>query len=66
MKCAFCSKRIAKVPIYDEEEQQELWICFVCDEQMEWHDIRLDQLRATEAVHVHTSERRWLHGITNR
>jgi hypothetical protein len=56
MKCDFCRKRIPEVLIYDEEKQRELWICFVCDDEMEWHDVRIDKLRATEVAHLYQPE----------
>jgi hypothetical protein len=47
MTCAFCNNRIAECPITDGETGEELWICFVCDDKMEWHDVRMDELGVT-------------------
>ncbi|HUS48541.1 MAG TPA: hypothetical protein VMZ91_00105 [Candidatus Paceibacterota bacterium] len=32
MKCQFCNKGEAEIPIYDGETQQEILICKECDE----------------------------------
>jgi len=51
MKCAFCKERIAECPIIDGDTGEEIWICFVCDDEMQWHDVRMDELRQTDTSH---------------
>ena len=34
--CEFCSREKATEPIYDEQENREIWICSACDSKIEW------------------------------